>query len=33
MSLQPECDSAIDDVVNEAIVYNEKDTWRVWQYS
>ena len=25
MSLQPECDSAIDDVVNEAIVYNEKE--------
>ena len=24
MSLQPECDSAIDDVVNEAIIYNEK---------
>jgi len=25
MSLQPECDSAIDDIVNEAIVYNEKE--------
>ena len=25
MSLQPECDSAVDDVVNEAIVYNEKE--------
>jgi len=25
MSLQPECDSAIDDVVNESIVYNEKE--------
>ena len=25
MSLQPECDSAIDDVVNEAIIYNEKE--------
>ena len=25
MSLQPECDSAIDDIVNEAIIYNEKE--------
>ena len=25
MSLQPECDMAIDDIVNEAIVYNEKE--------
>ena len=25
MSLQPECDYAIDDIINEAIVYNEKE--------
>jgi hypothetical protein len=26
MSLQPECDSAVQDVVNEAIVVDEEDS-------